>query len=276
MNLYQDIPEAILAIQAIAAEYPNINAFIDRNDYARWQKRLGQSADFEAELTAGTFNIVRLFIAVDLERRYPELPRYGTAVIRNLEYWLGLFPQLVRDKKFPGKLKNLDRDSFLSTLSELLVAAHVQSLGLAVTFEHKFTVPSKNGQPDVDLTVSNSTGETLHLEVYSPYLPVEERGFLGLDDADEAFSKKVAFKMDDKFGPGAVSGLNGKVLLAVDTQKVDMFGIRRRLTGQTTENLYSDMANYLAFAVDGYLFFRGDITAPQSFIFEKLVLKKHA
>ncbi|BAU51861.1 hypothetical protein [Mucilaginibacter gotjawali] len=52
----------------------------------------------------------------------------------------------------------------------------------------------------------------------------------------------------------ATVGLEGKVLLAVDTQKVDMLHVKEALIGQNNNDLYLSMARYLPRAVDGYLF----------------------
>lgn len=253
--------------------YPNVNALIDRHDYKRWEKRLIKSPDFEKDLTAAeNFNILNLLSTVHLELQYPQLDRLGTPVIQNLERWLAPFPALLKDNNFQGKIKNLDRDSFLSTLSELLVAAELHRLGFAVTFEQPFIIPATNGNRDVDLTITTLTGEIIHIEIYSPFMPAYD-GFFNFNDDDVPFSKRAAFKMDDKFGTGSVTGLNGKVLVAVDAQKVDGFRRRKLLTGKSNDELYLEMAAYLPAAVDGFLFFRGDIIAAQSFVFEKLVLK---
>lgn len=272
---YQDPSQVITAVQSSAKRFPHINALIDRHDYKRWEKRLKNAPDFEKELTeAPTFNLLNLLSSVHLEQQYPALLKNGTPVIQNLENWLTLFPELAKDDVFRGKIKNLDRDNFLSTLSELLLAAGLHGLGYKLKFEHKFTIPATNGNRDVDLTITTSNQEVIHIEVYSPYMPAHD-GFFGLDDDDVPFSKKVAFKMDDKFGAGQVNGLNGKVLVAVDVQKIDSFHIRKQLAGRSNDDTFLNLANYLPPPVDGCLFYRGDITAAnQSFIFEQIVLKK--
>jgi hypothetical protein len=271
---YQQPSQAINEIQATALLYTNINLLIDRHDYKRWEKRLNQSPDFQKELTeSATFNLLNLLSTVNIERRYPAVLRLGTPVAENLEQWLSNFPALLKDDIFRGKIKNLDRDNFLSTLSELIVAAEFHRLGFAAAFEHRFNIPAIKGNRDVDLTITMNNGEIVHIEVYGPYMPAND-GFSDFKADNNAFSKKVAFKMDDKFGPGEVVGLKGKVLLAVDTEKVDAFRVQRLLTGTVNDQLYLKMAAYLPQAVDGYLFFRGNIAAIPSFVFEKIILKK--
>lgn len=270
---YKNPQHVIDSVKATAAVYPNINTLISHRDYNKWQKKLEKSLDFESDLTnAKTFNLLNLLSTVNIEMSNPEVSRLGLPVITNLEQWLIYFPQLLTDKMFHGKIKNLDDDSFLATLSELVVAAYFYDLGNTIKFEHKFFIPTTSGNRDIDLTIEIPTKEKVHIEIYSPSI-IAEDGFNALNDADEPFSKKVAFKMDDKFGDGAISGLSGKVLLAVDTYKIDMFSIRDQLTGKSSADFYTRMAAYLPSAVDGYLFFQGIISNPQSFIFEKLVLK---
>src|SRR5690606_33242872 len=137
-----------------------------------------------------------------------------------------------------------------------------KALGCKIKFEHKFSIPATGSNRDIDLTIETPTKEIIHIEIYSPSIKAED-GFSKLDDADVPFSKKAAFKMNDKFGTGEISGLSGKILLAVDTYKVDMFSIRRQLSGKNNDALYSDMVTYLPQAVHGYLFFNGNITAPK-------------
>ncbi|MBL1410106.1 hypothetical protein [Sphingobacterium faecale] len=270
---YENTQQAIDCLKAVAALYPNINELLNNYDYIRWQRKLEKSSDFEFDLIEPrVFNLLNLLSTVHIEKQYPQFYSVGTPIVANLERWLACFPELLKDVAFHGKIKNLDDTSFLSTLSELLVAEHFRLLGYKIRFEHKFSIPATGGNRDIDLTIESPTKETVHIEIYSPSMKIDD-GFGRLDDSDIPFSKKVAFKMNDKFGNDEISGLSGKILLAVDTYKIDMFSVRKQILGKNNDALYSEMVNYLPQAVHGYLFFYGNINAVESFIFEKLIFK---
>ncbi|MDB5128345.1 hypothetical protein [Mucilaginibacter sp.] len=273
MKTFGDIQDCMTAITSVLVSYPNISVMVGNRDINKWQQLLVASSGFEGYLTsAPTFNLLNVLASAAVERRQNLMPGTSNTILNNLEQWLRFFPQLLKDRPFKGKIKNLDKDNFLSTMSELSLAALLLNQGFKVKFEHKFRLVLDGGNRDVDLTIEDNNGIIVHIEVYGPTIAAEN-GFLAPTEHHEPFQHKVDLKVKDKFGAGRVAGLNGKVLLAVDTTKVDAFSIADRLFGANREKLYQQMAANLPVAVDGILFFQTHVTLNPGFIFEKLILK---
>lgn len=196
---------------------------------------------------------------------------HSKRLLAKLSLYLDKFPELKSDKRFPGKIKNLEGPNFLAALSELSLAYKLASNGLSVIFETPFKLPGNANKKDVDLTVSKN-GQAFHLEVYMPVQPVNIQGFFDPSEEDKHFEYKVWKKLTDKFGDEKISELNGQVLLAVNIAFMEMLRIKSTQS-DLTDN-YSALTALIPKHIDGLLLFVDGFGTDNSFCFDKLLLKK--
>jgi len=159
----------------------------------------------------------------------------------------------------------------LATLSELSLAYKLFSGGLDVTFETPFILPGTTKRKDVDLTVSSSTGQVFHVEVYMPGKAAHD-GFFDPKEDDKHFEYKVWKKLADKFGNEEISELNGQVLLAVNMAFMDVLRIKSTL--DSLHDNYEALTQLIPSHVDGLILFIDDFGADNSFCFDRLLLRR--
>lgn len=152
-------------------------------------------------------------------------------------------------------------------MSELSLAAYFKQQNLLISFEKVFTRLESNSKKDIDVTVSDTNGNSFHLEVYMPNKNVEAQGFFNPCDDDYHFSYKAGKKLLDKFGTQGIAGLNGEVLLAINSFFFEMHLVKQTI-GIDTD--YSALIANLPAWVDGILVFRDDFLSRNSLILYNL------
>ncbi|UII26601.1 hypothetical protein LVD15_25445 [Fulvivirga maritima] len=270
-----EVTECIQYAKESIIRYNAIDNLINDDDYLKWQNKMTDENDFYDYFFGGKNNLNFLIIAVLISRPISGNRNYKI-YFEKLNQYLTEFPELQTDKGFKDKITNLGGVNFFSTLSELTLAVQLKSMGYKIIFEHPFTHKVSGNRRDVDITITGDKGEEIHFEVYMPNKelpPNSASGFITLDAHDESLFNKLKGKMIKKFGKAGFSGLNGKVLLAVNIAFMQLLNLRNVLQPvEEEENVHREIFKEIEFApeVDGVIIFRDDFSSDNSFYSEAL------
>lgn len=192
----------------------------------------------------------------------------GTAqamrLIKKLELYLECFPNLQKNKSFRAKVGNLAGFNFLSTLSELSIAAYLKQAGATITFEQRFQKLSDSKRNDVDITVTDKDGVKVHLEVYAPSDQDVMDGFMDPVEGNYHYAYKVAMKLMNKFGNQGIGGLTGDVLLAINTAFLHPMQLQKLHSWQTISEVHHEILINLPPGVAGLLQFSDNFGSDNS------------
>lgn len=278
MKLFTDINECIYYSEKAIKQYSFVCDIVLKSDYKKWTNKLEQCDDFENFLVGENAKLnffnTSVLIGYCISNSYNDsLFSHYKNLFKKLNTYIETFPELIKDKKFSAKLKNLENLNFLSTLSELSLAFTMKKLGLTVKFETKFIQLKSGKKRDVDISVSDKNGNELHFEVYMPNKQLDLNGFFIPNQDDSHFSTKIDKKLTDKFGVDGISGLNGLVLLAINKVFFDMIHVKTFLPFMGNDNVYNDLARLFPKDVSGLYIYEDDFSGENSFRFEKIILK---
>lgn len=254
-----------------------IEEIIKEKDFDKWHQLLKQKNDPTTYLLSESkFNILNASILTGWvkEGKFDDpISKHAYGLLQKLEMYLQGFPALKKSKAFRGKVKMLDGINFLATLSELSLAYKFQEFGYKVHFETKFKELSNNGNRDIDITIFKNPNSQIHVEVYTPHQLADVQGFLEPTEEDDSFQYKIESKLTDKFGTDGIQGLQGTVLLAVNTIFLDMLQLKTAL-GISNENIFLQILKKQPASVNGLLIFTDQFGSDNSFRFDKMYLKQ--
>lgn len=273
MEQSDDLAEIMRYVDIGLTGFPNILSLITDNDIRSWKNKIGKSENYKQYLLEeSNFNILTLSYIIGYEKfhKVAESTPITQLIFRKLESYLDQFPELLSDKSFINKIKNLEGLNFLSTLSELSLASHFLKQGFSIRFETRFVHKDSDIRKDVDLTVTDKKGNSFHLEAYMPTEQSFIDGFFDPHSEDHHFEFKIGKKLLDKFGPDGITGLNGQVWLAVNVAMFDM--IRLKLATGLPIN-HKNLITFLPPDTHGFLLFNDDFATIDSFQIIKLVAK---
>ncbi len=278
MKLFTDINECINYSEKAIKQYSFISDMVMQSDYDKWTNKLEQCDDFEDFLVGenSKLNVLNTSVLIGYcitKSHNDSLFSHYKNLFKKLNTYLETFPELIKDKKFNAKLKNLENLNFLSTLSELSLAFSMRKLGLNVKFETKFIQLKSAKKRDVDISVSDKNGNELHFEVYMPNKQLDLNGFFNPNQEDSHFSTKIDKKLFDKFGVDGISGLNGLVLLAINKVFFDMIHVKTCPPPfMDNDNVYNDLVRLIPKDVSGLYIYEDDFSGENSFKFERIIL----
>lgn len=126
-------------------------------------------------------------------------------------------------------------------------------MGWRVEFETKFQQVSTNGPHDIDLSAWDTQGNAVHLEVYMPHKTSDVQGCFDPAQDNHAFEARVKHKLMIKFGQQGFTGLNGQVLLAVNTAFFDLLRVQELLSPVSVN--YQSLLQHLPPQLNGLLLF---------------------
>lgn len=278
LSAFDSVDSCISLIQNALSHFSNIALLVTDSDYSAWHTMLSGKANIRDFLfgTDQRLNFLNLSAMVAFDLVSSEVDHLGSPfvqMISNLDKWLGQFPELTKSESFKVKLYNPAAYSFPATMSELSIASAFRSLGFKITFETAFKQVSNGKNRDVDITVVDSHGNKMHIEVYMPHEQAVFDGFFDVDSGNANFKFKVERKLDRKFGSNGISGLNGAVLLAVNIAFFDQLLVNSALPFLSNDGIYLDLKKNLATGIDGLLFFRDGFTRSIPFLLEQLMIK---
>jgi len=277
MDFFDNINECIdLLIQAIN-KYSSLNEIIEPKDFKYWTHKLNNCKDINDFLFVKSNNLnlltISAYIGLSIKNNFDNsIFTHYKRLFSKVDLYLNTFPQLISNKKFKDKLKNLENYVFLSTLSELSLAYQLKEIGFTVEFETKFKNLKTGKIKDVDLSISKSNNK-IHIEVYMPHKQLEVNGFFDPNQDDSHFATKIEQKQNDKFGQDGIIGLNGKILLAINAVFFESFDLKNELLCFNNENLYMNLINNIHNDIDGYLIFMDEFGHDNSFKFIKYIEK---
>lgn len=244
----------------------NVNSLIQKKDYAIWEKRLKREKDIRSYLLKNkNYNLLNLSVVVGLhteESEPNEIAAHAKKTLEALDGYLSIFPELLADKSFIDKLKNLEDMIFYSTLCELSIAKYFKEKGFLVGFETPFRQTGSLPKKNVDLSITDADGNTFHIEVYMPANSTDIDGFFSPMEEDHHFEYKVMKKLEDKFGRNGIAGISGKVFLAINVSFYDELRIRGMLSGGNVD-LFAKAKKHLPDGVDGAVFFTDEFVNTQ-------------
>lgn len=274
MERNNDLAEIMRYVDIGLTSFPNILSLIKDNDIRSWENKIGKSKSYKQYLLEeSNFNILTLSYIIGYEKFYnvADNPPITQLIFRKLESYLDQFPDLLSDKSFINKIKNLEGLNFLSTLSELSLASYFLQQGFSIGFETRFIRKDSGKRKDVDVTVQDKKGNSFHLEAYMPTEQSFIDGFFDPHSEDHHLEFKIGKKLLDKFGTDGITGLNGQVLLAVNIAMFDM--IRLKLVTGLKIN-HKNLITFLPPDTHGFLLFHDDFATINSFQIIKLVEKE--
>lgn len=191
-KFFKNIDHALSFAEKGLSESIHVKTLITAADYVSWQKKLVKEADFESYLLRGKYNLLILAVAagIDKDPAIVSLNNFhASKLMAALDSYLNLFPFLLKNKKFISKLKNLD--GLIATICELSLAKYFHSAGYKVSFETPFQNMTSSTTKDVDLSVTDKLGNTIHFEIYMPVHAIEMEGFFAPEEEDHHFEYKV-------------------------------------------------------------------------------------
>jgi hypothetical protein len=252
------LTSAIALAQNGLSTAANVNSLIQKKDYAFWEKRLRKEKNINSYLLNNkNYNLLNLSVVVGLHIAASdpnEITAHAKKTLEALDGYLSLFPELLTDKSFIHKLKNLEGMSFLSTLCELSLAKYFKEKGFLVGFETPFSQTGSLPKKNVDLSITDTDGNIFHFEVYMPANSTDIDGFFSPTEEDHHFEYKVMKKLEDKFGKKGIAGISGKVFLAINVSFYDDLRIRGILSDGNFD-LFARAKKHLPDGVDGAVFF---------------------
>ncbi len=254
--------------------YTNIKKIVTPNDFKIWEQKLQGKIDFENYLlNESRLNLLNLSILTgySLAKNIDDsMFTHYRRLLHKLDNYLTAFPGLLSDASFIAKVKNIEQFNFLSVLTELSLSFYIKMLHLNIKFETPFRLIKSNKKRDADITVSDSKGNSMHIEVYMPNKQSEIDGFFDPNEDDHHFEYKIGKKLLDKFGENGIAELKGTILLAVNIAFFEMLSIKRIINRQ---NDFIHLLQHLPTGVDGLLVFEDNFGDENSFRFIQLVLK---
>jgi hypothetical protein len=152
-----------------------------------------------------------------------------------------------------------------------------------VGFETKFKLLNTLKKRDIDLSVQTARGNTFHVEVYMPNELLEADSttdlepdehplkVIDLEHDDESFERKIRNKLTDKFGQEGLSGLNGRVCLAVNKVYMDVLRLKGLLAPGSSD--FRALLQLLPQDVDGLLVFEDSFESEESLKIDCLLRK---
>ena len=278
MKVFKDINDCIELSKIAISQYSKLSEIIDENDFAIWHKKLNDSNDFENFLIGidTKLNIFNTTVMVGLSIRKSlndSLFNHYKMLLKKTENYLMAFPDLANNKSFRSKIKNIENLNYLSSLSELSLALYLKQSGCVVAFETKFKQAVSQKKRDIDITVTDKYKNIFHIEVYMPNQHLDISGFFNPNQEDSTFSRKIKYKLFDKFGQEGINEIKGKILLAVNKVFFDMIHIKTVLPFFNNKNVYNEILELLPKDINGILFFEDDFSEENSFRFESLLTK---
>jgi hypothetical protein len=279
MSVFKDINDCIELSKISIGQYSKLNELIDENDFTIWRKKLNDSFDFENFLigTDTKLNILNTSVMVGLSIRESlndNLFNHYRMLLNKTEIYLTAFPELINNKSFKDKIKNIENLNYLSTLSELSLALFLKQSGFDVFFETKFKHALSDKKRDIDITAIDKSNRKFHFEVYMPNQQLDISGFFNPNQEDSKFSSKIKYKLFDKFGQEGINEINGRILLAVNKVFFDMIHFKTALTFLNNKNIYNELLGLLPKDVDGILFFEDEFSEENSFRFDALLINE--
>lgn len=281
------VDECISYARAGIAPYSGIQRLITETDFAKWKVALQDAPDVETYLwgspeAGASFNLFNVAVLTGFARERllaQEVVVHAQRLLERLDWFIHKFPGLTttrrKAKQFAHKVKNLGEFQLLPTLSELTLAHWFKQQGFSVEFETPFRHPVTGNLKDADLTVTGSAGSLIHIDVYTPNKRLESDGFVGLDDESGHYVRKIELKIKDKFGPGTISDLSGKIMLAVNQVYFDAVHLQAALAGLGHADSYEEIVRRLPLDTDGILIFEDDFSRSDSFVFKAIHLKSY-
>lgn len=274
MQMFKNIEECVTYANAGINQYANIKQIVSLNDFKIWEQKLREKIDFENYLlNESKLNLLNLSILTGYSlanNADDSMFVHYRRLLDKLNHYLATFPVLLSDESFIAKVKNIEQFSFLSLLTELSLASYFKTLQLNIKFETAFRLIKSKKKRDVDITVSDSKGNEMHVEVYMPNKQTEIDGFFHPDEDDRHFKYKIGKKLLDKFGENGIADLKGTTLLAVNIAFFDMLQIKRTIDPQQD---FTPLLQHLTTGVDGFLVFEDNFGDENSFRFIQWVLK---
>ncbi|GAB2972120.1 hypothetical protein GCM10027049_02210 [Mucilaginibacter puniceus] len=274
MSLFTDDTDLIDKIQKIIGRYPNIAAMMKKKDWPRWKAIVSTAGGFQAYWDTPERKLNMLIAAVMIysnDVSTNDFMQHGVGLFEKLNKWLGCFPFLVRDPSFMGKIKDLDGVSFLSCMTELSLAAYLAEKGYTIQFEKKFLQHGKVNKNDVDVSATDSNGNTLNFDVYMPNYSSELTEFFDGHGQDHHFTYKVTEKLKGKFGNNGFSGLSGKTLLAVNYSFCDDVYARSVLPLMDNFSTFKGLQVSLPDGVDGIMYFADNFNRGTSLYLDTVI-----
>jgi hypothetical protein len=274
MGLFTDDTDLINKVQLVIDRYPNIASMMKRKDLPRWKTIVTAAGGIEAYWQTPDQKLNMLMIAIMIHSNDinpNDFMRHGVNLFERLNKWLGRFPELIRDRSFMGKIKNLEGYSFLSCLSELSLASYLADKHYSVQFEKKFIQQGKTTANDVDITATDSERNIVNFEVYMPNYGSEPANFFDGHGQDGYFSYKVVEKLKNKFGDRGFSGLSGKTLLAVNYSFFDDVYVRAIMPLMDNKVTFEGLRVSLPPGLDGIMFFADNFNAGESFYLDTVM-----
>ncbi|CCH57615.1 hypothetical protein BN8_p06811 (plasmid) [Fibrisoma limi BUZ 3] len=280
-----NIDECIDYARAGVARFEGLQSIITENDFSKWKHKLESVDDVAAYLwgdeeTGADYTLLSAAVLVGYQGN--RMLAFGEIVhaerlLNRLDGFIRRFPQLTvpgrTSKQFADKIKNLADFHLLATLSELTLAYWFAKQGFTVEFETPFTHPVTGKRKDADLTITSSAGSQMHVEVYTPNKRFEADGFVDLEGEANRYLRKIEYKLEDKFGSGEISELNGKVLLAVNQTYFDAARLQQVLADLGQGESYEGIAKRLPLEIDGILIFEDDFSRTDSFVLRVIQVK---
>jgi hypothetical protein len=95
---------------------------------------------------------------------------------------------------------------------------------------------------------------------------------IDLEQDDEIFEFKIQHKLTDKFGQEGLSGLNGRVFLAVNKVYVDVLRLKALLAPASGD--FRPLLRLLPKGVDGVLIFEDSFESDASFKIDCILRKR--
>lgn len=272
--MFNNIEECMMYASAGINSYANIKKIVTLDDFKIWEQKLLGKSNFEDYLlNESKFNLLNLSVLTgyNLEKNFDDsMFAHYRRLLSKLDNYLKVFPDLLSDPSFIAKIKNIEQFNFLSVLTELSLSFYFKMLQLDIKFETPFNQIKSNKKRDVDITVSDSKGNNMHIEVYMPNKQSEIDGFFDPNEDDHHFEYKIGKKLLDKFGENGISELKGTILLAVNIAFFDMLTIKRTIT---VKQDFIHLLQHLPIGVDGLLIFEDNFANENSFRFIQWVLK---
>lgn len=276
--MFKDVQDCIRYLNRGIEEYPFLTEIIEHKDFNKWERNLIKSVDFNKFLIGEStyLNILNTtaLIGYSVDNKIDDvLFTHYRMLFDKLELYLKTFPDLIFDKSFKSKIKNIESLFFLSTLSELSLAYHFKKSGLNIKFETPFKELTSGKVKDVDISIYDEFNNQIHLEVYMPNKQVNINGFFDPHQDDNSIVQKIEHKFLDKFGKDEVIGLNGKILLAVNIAFLDSLRIKTNIPFCDRESILEDLNIKIPPHINGILFFEDDFSNNSSFQIYKLLIR---
>ncbi|GAB7087552.1 hypothetical protein [Marinifilum fragile] len=280
MGIFKDVNECIRFAKLAIFRFPNLRELISNTDFEKWELKMKSFDDFQEFLLGENTKLNILNTSVmhgfGIEKsRKDSLFEHYNRLLNKTEKFLTIFPELKNNRSFKNKLINLETFNFLATLSELSLASELKNNGYSVGFESKFIQQNNGKKKDIDISISDAEENKIHIEVYMPNKQFDISEFFDPNQDDDIFISKIKYKLFDKFGTNGVSGLDGRVLLAINKVFFDAIHMKTIIPFLNNDGSFSELTKILPIGIDGLLLFEDDFGSDNSFAFDKILLKSN-